>query len=225
MSFHRYAYVRFNPINRIDPSGNIDCNLLGGENCADNGVDFVDEGSGYDREKVPFYATKLWQEEEERDYGEYDCTNYVSDVMCASGMQMDTSGDDKGWEKPDNGNPSTSWRNTSAFYDYWSNPDRGTVLNIPVLNGVPDLNLLNEKFTELQVGDIVIYDWADTEYEMDHAAIITDFTLYQSSEGSFLLPQVSEHSSWNIDELPRNIHEVKPGTQIIQMWIIMLKNK
>lgn len=136
------------------------------------------------------YALDHWDEPNVEQYGylgNVDCANFVSQTLIARGWKMD----DTWWqdpEAPEGYGYSRAWVSSTAFNDYLlANRHLGRELSWAQRD-------------QVQVGDIVMFDW-DGSGDRDHTAVVSgikvglgyrDLLLAAHSEGMYNYPLSSE---------------------------------
>ncbi len=116
------------------------------------------------------YAVKHYETPNKAEFGylgPVDCANYASQILLARGWQMD----DVWWQDPDAWEPygySAAWVSSTALNEYLiSRPDLARALTW-------------EQIDQIQVGDIVMFDW-DASGDRDHTAIVSSIRLSSTS--------------------------------------------
>lgn len=122
----------------------------------------------YRREKAVQYAEQWWNEPNPRFLSfEVDCTNYVSQCLFAGGVPMNYTGRrEAGWWYKGMVNGQEGWSYSWAVANSLERllANSGTGLRAELV----------EQPTELQLGDIIAYDW-DGNGHYQHTTIVTAF--------------------------------------------------
>lgn len=122
----------------------------------------------YHRDKAVQYAERWWNESSSRFLSfENDCTNYVSQCLLAGGAPMNYTGKrETGWWYKGMLNGQEAWSYSWAVAN-----------SLESLLSHSESGLRAERVkhpTELQLGDIIIYDW-DGDGQYQHVSIVTAF--------------------------------------------------
>ncbi len=244
LGFDRYAYSWNNPLNFIDPSGHIpcmdgDCSIMGGHL-----PDPVGSGTprGHTSTSTATPTTSLrgtwWNGDAaaewaianmygEWEYGEWNCTNFVSQALLAGGMNEDEEIPGTGWWQGEGyQNDTNSWINTGYLFSYLSDIKQFDFKKLE--NSMGTLSQ-NEEITnqlnafhargEIQTGDIVFFE-VNNSWDNGHAAIVTGWD--QDSKGNWT-PLIVEQSGPEEfrNSLPRFINS-SSNPNITSVYIVQI---
>lgn len=144
-------------------------------------------GGGYYRDGAVAYAHQwaFGQNPAYDDFGNIDCTNFISQAMYEGGDIPETAGGGgigaAGWYYIDIYDRAAAWSGVYPLYDF--------VINGHFWTGGPEGVISTAE--NLQVGDIIMYDLRDYPSEYDHSVIVVE--MVDLGNGS-LFPLIAAHS-------------------------------